>query len=111
MAENNGGYKVINYGYIDDRVYSKLISENSIDLVRYQLVNCYMGRVGLINFGGVAGGEIDFSDVVRIAVINKRVGGMGLIFGRKAFKKSMVDGVKLINVVQDVYFDSKIIIV
>lgn len=111
MVENNGGYKVINYGYIDDCVYSKLISENLIDLVCYQLVNCYMGWVGLINFGGAVGGEIDFSDVVCIVVINKCVGGMGLIFGCKVFKKLMVDGVKLINVVQDVYFDSKIIIV
>ncbi|AER84981.1 fructose-bisphosphate aldolase [Escherichia coli str. 'clone D i14'] len=110
MAENNGGYKAINYGYTDDRVYSKLTSENPIDLVRYQLANCYMGRAGLINSGGAAGGETDLSDAVRTAVINKRAGGMGLILGRKAFKKSMADGVKLINVVQDVYLDSKITI-
>ena len=107
MAENNGGYKAINYGYTDDRVYSKLTSENPIDLVRYQLANCYMGRAGLINSGGAAGGETDLSDAVRTAVINKRAGGMGLILGRKAFKKSMADGVKLINAVQDVYLDSK----
>ena len=110
MAENNGGYKAINYGYTDDRVYSKLTSENPIDLVRYQLANCYMGRAGLINSGGAAGGETDLSDAVRTAVINKRAGGMGLILGRKAFKKSMADGVKLINAVQDVYLDSKITI-
>ncbi|XNM75885.1 class I fructose-bisphosphate aldolase [Escherichia coli] len=110
MAENNGGYKAINYGYTDDRVYSKLTSENPIDLVRYQLANCYMGRAGLINSGGAAGGETDRSDAVRTAVINKRAGGMGLILGRKAFKKSMADGVKLINAVQDVYLDSKITI-
>ena len=91
MAENNGG-------------------ENPIDLVRYQLANCYMGRAGLINSGGAAGGETDLSDAVRTAVINKRAGGMGLILGRKAFKKSMADGVKLINAVQDVYLDSKITI-
>ncbi|MFP1495535.1 hypothetical protein ACLB1Q_00890 [Escherichia coli] len=76
--------------------------ENPIDLVRYQLANCYMGRAGLINSGGAAGGETDLSDAVRTAVINKRAGGMGLILGRKAFK-SMADGVKLINAVQDVY--------
>ena len=110
MAENNAGYKAINYGYTDDRVYSKLTSENPIDLVRYQLANCYMGRAGLINSGGAAGGETDLSDAVRTAVINKRAGGMGLILGRKAFKKSMADGVKLINAVQDVYLDSKITI-
>jgi class I fructose-bisphosphate aldolase len=110
MAENNGGYKAVNFGYTDDRVYSKLTSDNPIDLVRYQLANCYMGRAGLINSGGAAGGDTDLSDAVRTAVINKRAGGMGLILGRKAFKKSMADGVKLINAVQDVYLDSKVTI-
>ncbi|MDU5731610.1 MAG: class I fructose-bisphosphate aldolase [Citrobacter freundii] len=110
MAENNGGYKAVNFGYTDDRVYTKLTSENPIDLVRYQLANCYMGRAGLINSGGAAGGETDLSDAVRTAVINKRAGGMGLILGRKAFKKTMADGVKLINAVQDVYLDSKVTI-
>ncbi|MNT12639.1 Fructose-bisphosphate aldolase class 1 [compost metagenome] len=108
MAENNGGYKAVNFGYTDDRVYSKLTSDNPIDLVRYQLANCYMGRAGLINSGGAAGGETDLTDAVRTAVINKRAGGMGLILGRKAFKKSMADGVKLINAVQDVYLDTKV---
>ena len=110
MAENNGGYKAVNFGYTDDRVYSKLTSDNPIDLVRYQLANCYMGRAGLINSGGAAGGETDLTDAVRTAVINKRAGGMGLILGRKAFKKSMADGVKLINAVQDVYLDNKVTI-
>ena len=110
MAENNGGYKAVNFGYTDDRVYSKLTSDNPIDLVRYQLANCYMGRAGLINSGGAAGGETDLADAVRTAVINKRAGGMGLILGRKAFKKSMADGVKLINAVQDVYLDGKVTI-
>ncbi len=110
MAENNGGYKAVNFGYTDDRVYSKLTSDNPIDLVRYQLANCYMGRAGLINSGGAAGGETDLTDAVRTAVINKRAGGIGLILGRKAFKKSMADGVKLINAVQDVYLDSKVTI-
>lgn len=90
MAENNGGYKAVNFGYTDDRVYSKLTSDNPIDLVRYQLANCYMGRAGLINSGGAAGGETDLADAVRTAVINKRAGGMGLILGRKAFKE--IDG-------------------
>ena len=110
MAENNGGYKAVNFGYTDDRVYTRLTSENPIDLVRYQLANCYMGRAGLINSGGAAGGDTDLSDAVRTAVINKRAGGMGLILGRKAFKKTMADGVKLINAVQDVYLDSKVTI-
>ena len=110
MAENNGGYKAVNFGYTDDRVYSKLTSDNPIDLVRYQLANCYMGRAGLINSGGAAGGETDLTDAVRTAVINERAGGMGLILGRKAFKKSMADGVKLINAVQDVYLDNKVTI-
>ena len=108
MAENNGGYKAVNFGYTDDRVYTKLTSDNPIDLVRYQLANCYMGRAGLINSGGAAGGETDLTDAVRTAVINKRAGGMGLILGRKAFKRSMSEGVKLINAVQDVYLDGKV---
>ncbi len=103
MAENNGGYNAVNFGYTDDRVYSKLTSDNPIDLVRYQLANCYMGRAGLINSGGAAPVETDLAESVRTAVINKRAGGMGLILGRKAFKKSMKDGVALINAVQDVY--------
>jgi class I fructose-bisphosphate aldolase len=109
MAENNGGYKAVNFGYTDERVYSKLTTDNPIDLVRYQLANCYMGRAGLINSGGAAG-DNDQVDAVRTAVINKRAGGMGLILGRKAFKKSMADGVKLINSVQDVYLDEKVTI-
>ncbi len=109
MAENNGGYKAVNFGYTDDRVYSKLTSDNPIDLVRYQLANCYMGRAGLINSGGAAGGRPTLPTRCA-AVINKRAGGMGLIPGRKAFKKSMADGVKLINAVQDVYLDGKVTI-
>ncbi|CCJ75978.1 Fructose-bisphosphate aldolase class I [Cronobacter muytjensii 530] len=110
MAENNGGYSALKFGYTDDRVYSKLTTDNPIDLVRYQLANCYMGRAGLINSGGASGGEADLTDAVRTAVINKRAGGMGLILGRKAFKKTMADGVKLINAVQDVYLDKKVTI-
>ncbi|STJ79878.1 fructose-bisphosphate aldolase [Escherichia coli] len=107
MAENNGGYKAINYGYTDDRVYSKLTSENPIDLVRYQLANCYMGRAGLINSGGAAAVKLTSAMQCVLRLSTKRAGGMGLILGRKAFKKSMADGVKLINAVQDVYLDNK----
>ncbi|PHM50051.1 class I fructose-bisphosphate aldolase [Xenorhabdus miraniensis] len=109
MAETNGGYTAIGFGHTDKRVYSNLTTEHPIDLVRYQLANCYMGRAGLINSGG-ASGDNDLSDSVRTAVINKRAGGMGLILGRKAFKKSMKEGVELIHSVQDVYLDKKITI-
>ncbi|EPF5868541.1 class I fructose-bisphosphate aldolase [Morganella morganii] len=109
MAENNGGFKAIGFSHTDERVYSTLTTENPIDLVRYQLANCYMGRAGLINSGGASGNN-DLADAVRTAVINKRAGGMGLILGRKAFKKSMKDGVALINAVQDVYLDKKVTI-
>lgn len=109
MAENNGGFKAIGFSHTDDRVYSTLTTDNPIDLVRYQLANCYMGRAGLINSGGASGNN-DLADAVRTAVINKRAGGMGLILGRKAFKKSMKDGVALINAVQDVYLDKKVTI-
>lgn len=109
MAENNGGFNAIGFGHTDERVYSKLTTENPIDLVRYQLANCYMGRAGLINSGGASGNN-DMADAVRTAVINKRAGGMGLILGRKAFKKSMKDGVALINAVQDVYLDKSVTI-
>ena len=100
MAENNGGYNVLKFGHTDKRVYDTLTSEHPIDLVRYQLANCYMGRAGLINSGGASAGETDTAESVRTAVINKRAGGMGLIMGRKAFKKSMRDGVALINAVR-----------
>ncbi|SFN41033.1 class I fructose-bisphosphate aldolase [Xenorhabdus japonica] len=109
MAETNGGYTTIGFGHTDKRVYSNLTTEHPIDLVRYQLANCYMGRAGLINSGG-ASGDNDLSDSVRTAVINKRAGGMGLILGRKAFKKSMKEGIELIHSVQDVYLDKKITI-
>jgi len=110
MAENNGGYNAINFGYTDERVYSKLTTNNPIDLVRYQLANCYMGRAGLINSGGASLGATDMAESIRTAVINKRAGGMGVIMGRKAFKRSMKDGVALINAVQDVYLDKTITI-
>jgi class I fructose-bisphosphate aldolase len=107
LPENNGGYKALNfagssYGKTDERIYTQLSSDNPIDLARYQVANCYMGKIGLINSGG-ASGENDFAEAVRTAVINKRAGGMGLISGRKAFQRPMDEGVKLLNAIQDVY--------
>lgn len=107
MAENNGGYQALNmgdgsYGKFDKRIYSELSSEHPIDLVRYQVANCYMGRAGLINSGG-ASGDDDLQQAVRTAVVNKRAGGMGLISGRKAFQKPRAEGIALLNAIQDVY--------
>jgi class I fructose-bisphosphate aldolase len=112
LPENNGGYLVLNtkenpYGKSDRRMYSDLVSDHPIDLTRYQVANCYMGRAGLINSGG-ASGENDLHDAVRTAVINKRAGGMGLISGRKAFQKPMKDGVALLNAIQDVYLSKDV---
>ena len=109
MAENNGGYKAINFGKTHEKVYSELTTDHPIDLVRYQVANCYMGRCGLINSGGESGAN-DFAQAVRTAVINKRAGGMGLISGRKAFQRPFAEGVKLLNAIQDVYLDSSITI-
>lgn len=107
MAENNGGYNAIKFGKTHPKVYSELTSEHPIDLVRYQVANCYMGRAGLINSGG-SSGENDLEQAVRTAVINKRAGGMGLISGRKAFQKPMQDGVTLLNAIQDVYLAKEV---
>ena len=105
---NNGGYKALEkFGKTHDLVYSQLSSDHPIDLTRYQVVNCYMGRAGLINSGGEAG-KNDFADAVKTAVINKRAGGMGLISGRKAFQRPMKESVKLLNLIQDVYRDKDI---
>ena len=109
LPENNGGYKALKFGKTSEKVYTQLTSEHPIDLTRYQVVNCYMGRSGLINSGG-ASGENDLAQAVKTAVINKRAGGMGLILGRKAFQKPMKDGIELVNAVQDVYLDSKVTI-
>lgn len=102
LPENNGGYNAIKFGKTDARVYSELTTDHPIDLTRYQVVNCYMGRAGLINSGG-ASGQDDFNEAVTTAVINKRAGGMGLISGRKAFQRPMDEGIKLLNAIQDVY--------
>ena len=112
MPENNGGFKALNmggtsYGKFDERMYTELSSDHPIDLTRYQVANCYMGRAGLINSGG-ASGKNDLADAVKTSVINKRAGGMGLISGRKAFQRPMADGVKLLNAIQDVYLDDSI---
>jgi class I fructose-bisphosphate aldolase len=107
QPENNGGYTALKYGKTHAKVYSELTTDHPIDLTRYQVVNCYMGRVGLINSGGASGAN-DLAQAVRTAVINKRAGGMGLISGRKAFQKPMKDGVKLLNAIQDVYLDKKV---
>jgi len=115
LPENNGGYQALNmggssYGKFDERIYTELSSDHPIDLCRYQVANCYMGRAGLINSGG-ASGKNDIQDAVVTAVINKRAGGMGLISGRKAFQKPMKDGVALFNAVQDVYLCKEVTVV
>jgi class I fructose-bisphosphate aldolase len=111
LPENNGGYNAFEkYGKTSKLVYSDLTSDNPIDLARYQVANCYMGRIGLINSGGASSGASDLGEAVRTAVINKRAGGMGLISGRKAFQRPMVEGVELLNAIQDVYADPSITI-
>jgi class I fructose-bisphosphate aldolase len=107
QPENNGGYTAINFGKTSKLVYEQLSSNHPIDLTRYQLAGCYMGRMGLINSGGASGAN-DFSEAARTAVINKRAGGTGLITGRKAFQRPMDDGIALLNLVQDVYLDDSI---
>jgi class I fructose-bisphosphate aldolase len=108
LPENNGGFKALNtgsssYGKLDERIYTELTSDHPIDLCRYQVANCYMGRAGLINSGGESKGAGDLENAVLTAVINKRAGGMGLISGRKAFQRPMKEGIALLNAVQDVY--------
>ncbi len=115
MAENNGGYQALNmgdssYGKFDKRIYTDLCSDHPIDLCRYQVANCFLGRAGLINSGGASGSN-DFEEAVATAVINKRAGGTGLISGRKAFQRPMKEGVQLLNAVQDVYLSPEVTIV
>lgn len=112
LPENNGGYNALKFGKTSKLVYDKLTTDNPIDLTRYQVANCYMGRAGLINSGGASTGndKSDLKEAVRTAVINKRAGGMGLISGRKAFQKPVKDGVELLNSVQDVYLTKEITI-
>ena len=102
---NTGGSS---YGKLDERIYTELTSEHPIDLCRYQVANCFMGRAGLISSGGESKGASDLADAVRTAVINKRAGGMGLISGRKAFQRPVKEGVEIMNAIQDVYLDKSI---
>jgi class I fructose-bisphosphate aldolase len=109
LAETNNGYNAIDFGKTHKKVYSDLTPDNHpIELARYQVAGCYLGRSPLINSGGASSGESDLADAVRTAVINKRAGGMGLISGRKAFQRPMTEGVALLNAIQDVYLDKKI---
>jgi len=105
---NNGGYNVVKFGKTDPRVYSELTTDHPIDLTRWQVVNCYAGRIGLINSGGESKGDNDLAGAVRTAVINKRAGGQGLIVGRKAFQRPLADGAALVHAVQDVFLDESI---
>ena len=113
LPENNGGYTALNtkesaYGKNDKRIYTELTSDHPIDLCRYQVANCYMGRAGLINSGGASSGESDMAEAITTAVVNKRAGGMGLISGRKSFQRPMKEGIEILNAIQDVYLDKKI---
>jgi fructose-bisphosphate aldolase, class I len=104
----NGGYKAVNFGKTSDLLYGDLVAENPIDWTRWQVVNCYMGNIGLINSGGESKGSSDTADAVRTAVINKRAGGTGLISGRKAFQRPTNEGIELLNAIQDVYLDESV---
>jgi class I fructose-bisphosphate aldolase len=108
LPTNNGGYEAIKFGKTHPKVYRELSSDHPIDLCRYQVANCYMGRIGLINSGGESKGASDLAEAVYTAVVNKRAGGQGLISGRKAFQKPMKEGVELLHTIQDVYLESKI---
>lgn len=108
LPVNNGGFKAVGFGKTHPAMYETLASDHPIDLCRYQVANCYMGRVGLINSGGEARGEADKAEAVKTAVINKRAGGSGLILGRKAFQRPFDEGIKLLQLVQDVYLDKSI---
>ena len=111
LPENNGGYNAFKgYGKTNTAVYDSLTSDHPIDLCRWQVANCYMGRIGLINSGGESKGASDLAEAVRTAVVNKRAGGIGLISGRKAFQRPMSEGVELLNAIQDVYLDEAITI-
>ncbi|MBM3400180.1 MAG: class I fructose-bisphosphate aldolase [Bacteroidetes bacterium] len=110
LPTNNGGYTAINFGKTHNKVYSELTTDHPIDLCRYQVANCYMGRAGLINSGGESKGAGDMAEAVSTAIINKRAGGTGLISGRKAFQKPMGEGVALLNAIQDVYLENSITI-
>ncbi|MCS6818415.1 MAG: class I fructose-bisphosphate aldolase [Chitinophagales bacterium] len=108
LPENNGGYTALNFGKTHKKVYTELTTDHPIDMTRYQVANCYMGRIGLINSGGASSGESDLAEAVTTAIINKRAGGMGLISGRKAFQRPMAEGIKLLNAIQDIYLSKDV---
>jgi class I fructose-bisphosphate aldolase len=108
QAETNGGFNALKFGKTSKLVYEQLTTDHPIDLTRYQVAGCYLGRSGLINSGGASSGESDLREAVRTAVINKRAGGTGLISGRKAFQRPMAEGVGLLNAIQDVYLNEEI---
>jgi len=110
QPENNGGYTALSFGKTDPLVYDELTTDHPIDLTRWQVVNCYAGRVGLINSGGESSGATDLAQAVRTAVINKRAGGQGLIVGRKSFQRPMDEGAALIHAIQDVFLDPNVTI-
>ncbi len=110
LPETNGGYTALNFGKTHKDVYAKLTSEHPIDLTRYQVANCYMGRAGLINSGGASSGDSDLKEAVKTAVINKRAGGTGLISGRKAFQRPLAEGIALLNAIQNVYLTTDVTI-
>src|SRR5690606_4854765 len=108
QPENNGGFTALNFGKTHKRLYQELVTDHPIDLTRWQVASCYMGRVGLINSGGSSAGQADLAAAVRTAVINKRAGGTGLISGRKAFQRPTEEGIELLNAIQDVYLDGNV---
>jgi class I fructose-bisphosphate aldolase len=108
LPENNGGYLALKFGRTDPLVYDRLTTPHPIDLTRWQVINCYAGRIGLINSGGESSGAGDLAQAVRTAVINKRAGGTGLIAGRKAFQRPLAEGVGILNAIQDVYLDKSV---
>jgi class I fructose-bisphosphate aldolase len=110
LPTNNGGYTALNFGKTHKKVYDELSSDHPIDLCRYQVANCYMGRMGLINSGGESKGATDLQEAITTAVINKRAGGQGLISGRKAFQKPFIEGIGLLNAIQDVYLEPQVTI-
>ncbi|MND35010.1 Fructose-bisphosphate aldolase class 1 [compost metagenome] len=110
LPENNGGFTAVNFSKSNPKMYSELSSDHPIDLCRYQVLNCYSGRIGLINSGGESKGASDKAEAITTAIINKRAGGQGLIMGRKAFQRPMKEGISLLNAVQDVYLSEEITI-
>jgi class I fructose-bisphosphate aldolase len=110
LPENNGGFKALNFGKYNEKMYTELTSPHPIDLTRYMVANCYSGKIGLINSGGESKGASDMTDAVKTAVINKRAGGLGLILGRKAFQRPFKEGIELLNLIQDVYLAKEIVL-